>query len=609
MAVWLGYRVLLQVCLGQVSEPPADGFEQLGIPVRMGGLMGCIVGPNGKGGEALYFNFNQLDATLFLVQVDPDTGEARQWEAPQGPGAWALIAGPDDRIYLGTWDGALILRFDPRQPELGIRVLGSPSKTESYLWQYALATDGWLYACTYPQAKLVRFDPRSGTMEDLGRMHPKEMYARSVAAGADGRVYVGIGTEKGDLVSYDPSTKTHRSILPAGLRGQQGWTTVGVSVRGDGAVYAEFGTNLMRLEGDRAVRVTQAPDRPPMKFRDGRVVTSFERGKFTVKDPKTGQLTERRFQYSGAGDRIFVVGNGPRGCVYGSTAMPLEMFRYDPKHSKSEHLGNMPGGEVYSMMPEGDRLYLCFYGGAVMTLYDPARPHWKYGVEPDSNPMTFGGIGEGHLRPRAMIRGPDGNLFVGSEPPYGELGGAMAVWNPKLNRTVENYRHLVTNQSIVSLAWEPKSGLIFGGSGNYGGGGTKPVEKEAKFFAFDPQTKRKVFETVLAPGARNYPATVAAEGRVYTTAGNQLFTVDAITWRVLATNTLPAAQVEISMGVIGSRVVGLTTRGVYSLELPSGVLREVGIAPKRIDCGFAIEGNSVYFGSGRELWRYGFGMN
>jgi hypothetical protein len=28
--------------------------------VRKGGLMCCLVGPDGRGGEALYFNFNQL---------------------------------------------------------------------------------------------------------------------------------------------------------------------------------------------------------------------------------------------------------------------------------------------------------------------------------------------------------------------------------------------------------------------------------------------------------------------------------------------------------------------------------------------------------------------
>ena len=76
-----------------------------------------------------------------------------------------------------------------------------------------------------------------------------------------------------------------------------------------------------------------------------------------------------------------------------------------------------------------------------------------------------------------MIYGPDRLIYVGSIPPYGELGGAMAVWDPKQNKVIENYRDLVKNQSIVALAYEPPSGLIFGGSGNYGGGGTNPARR------------------------------------------------------------------------------------------------------------------------------------
>src|SRR5512139_3638165 len=72
----------------RAGPAPAGRFESLGIPVRVGGLMGCVVGPDGRGGEALYFNFNQTSGKLFLVQVDPETGEARQFNAPQGPGAW-----------------------------------------------------------------------------------------------------------------------------------------------------------------------------------------------------------------------------------------------------------------------------------------------------------------------------------------------------------------------------------------------------------------------------------------------------------------------------------------------------------------------------------------
>jgi hypothetical protein len=80
--VLLGFSSVLPA-----ATPDAGKFESLGIPVRKGGLMGCILVHNGRGGEALHFNFNQISGRMFLVQVDPDTGEARHFNAPQGPGA------------------------------------------------------------------------------------------------------------------------------------------------------------------------------------------------------------------------------------------------------------------------------------------------------------------------------------------------------------------------------------------------------------------------------------------------------------------------------------------------------------------------------------------
>jgi streptogramin lyase len=588
------------------AAPPDDGrFESLGIPVRKGGLMGCIVGPDGRGGEALYFNFNQISGLLFLVRVNPDTGEARQFNAPQGPGAWAFIKGPDDRIYLGTWDGALVLRFDPKRPEQGLVVVGKPSPTEEYLWQYDLGNDGKLYACTYPQAKLVRFDPKTDVMEDLGRMHPTEMYARSLAVGPGGKVYVAVGMEKGDLVMFDPATGRHRSILPDNLRAPNGATGVSVWRGADGQAYAQLGGKQARLDEEQVVVVEKASGKAAMKLRDGREVVEFGRGTFSLKDPYSGKITARSFRYAGAGDYIFTVGVGPSNCVYGSTAMPLEVFRHDPRAQRGEALGSMPGGEVYSMLEDRGKLYLCYYGGAVMNLYDPAKSFWKFGSAEDCNPVSFGGVGDGHLRPRAMIRGPRDRIYVGSEPPYGELGGALGVWDPRQNRTVENYRHLVTNQSIVSLAWEPTSGLIFGGSGNYGGGGTRPAEKEAKFFAFDPRQKRIVFEAALVPGAVKYPATCAVRGKVFTTVGDQLLVFDPRAMKVTQTIPLTGSQLDISLGSHeGGKLVGLATKGVYMVDPKKEELVHHAKAPVPLNCGFALVQDDVYFGSKAELWRY-----
>lgn len=115
-------RIALWIAgLGLIAAASSAGaqehhrFENLGVPVTKAILMATAVGPDATGKkESLYFDFAQTGSTLFLVAVDPDTGEAKQYKAPVGPGAWALIRGPDEKMYLGTWESGYILKFDPQ---------------------------------------------------------------------------------------------------------------------------------------------------------------------------------------------------------------------------------------------------------------------------------------------------------------------------------------------------------------------------------------------------------------------------------------------------------------------------------------------------------------
>lgn len=146
---------------------------------------------------------------------------------------------------------------------------------------------------------------------------------------------------------------------------------------------------------------------------------------------------------------------------------------------------------------------------------------------------------------------------------------------------------------------------MFGGSGNYGGGGTQPTEKEAKFFAFDPQRKRKIFEAALVPGAVKYSATFAAAGRVFTTVGDKLLVFDPRAMKVEHTVTLPGGQLDISLGRHESgKLVGLTAKGIYLADFKSGEILHHATAPVPVNCGFALVHDAVYFGSKAELWRY-----
>jgi len=612
MKIWIACRaVALGLAISGLAAPAETEarFECLGVPVTKALLMATAVGPDATGQkELLYFDFAQTGATLFLVVADPDTGEARQYKAPLGPGAWALIRGPDEKMYLGTWESGYLLQFDPKAPEQGLQVIGKPSATETYIWQFALGKDGKLYGCTYGQAKLVSYDSKTGQMEDLGRMDDTQMYTRSIACGPNGKIYTAVGYGRANVVTYDPTTRAHRSILPDKFRQEN---AAQVHLGADGQVYARCGAQAFRVDDETLTPIDANQVVAPrgLVLRDGRSVTvgevTAETGSFTVSDPKTGAKRTHTFRYQGDGSVLFVVGVGPQQRVYGSTAMPLEMFVHDPVTKTSRHLGNPTAvnGELYSLLAWRDRLYVCAYPGSYLSVYDPARP-FKFGTDANDNPRGFGNLGDGHLRPRAMILGPDDKLYIGSFPPYGELGGAMAVFDLAAGKVVENYRHLVTNQSIVSLVYEPKSGLVFGGSSITGGGGSTPSEKEARFFAFDPQKKQKVFEAALEPGRTSYSAMCVAAGKVFVNAGKALLVFDPAGMKVVRTVTLPGATLEISLGAHpGGLIYGLTGRTVFGVDPSRGEVTLTAESPVPINCGFALTDDAVYFGSGPQLWR------
>jgi outer membrane protein assembly factor BamB len=629
--------VLLILSLGGALVAPAAAgkFEDLGIPIRKAGTMGFIVGPDKSGTQdLLYCNFNQDGGTLFLVVVDPDTGEAHQYNAPEGPGAWAEVLGPDNKIYLGTWDGGLILRFDPGQPEKGIEVVGKPSETETYIWQYAIGKDGKLYGCTYGNAKLISYDPKTGEMADLGRMDETQMYTRSVAAGPSGKIYAGVGTQRANVVAYDPATGEHKSILPDEHRLNGG---ASVWQGEDGNVYAVAPTGqYFRAQDDHLVPIaaSEAVSAPPKRLRDGRIVSSYQPGNgnatFTLLDPKTNQTTRHTFTYQGAGSGVFVVGEGPDGQIYGSSAMPLEMFEYDPQAGSHKDLGNPTpvDGEIYSFATLDGLLYLCAYPGSWLSVYDPTKP-WNYGTEAGSNPLGIGNVGDGHLRPRAMVVGPDKRLYIGSLPPYGQLGGALGIYDPAQGKVVENYRNLIRHQSIFSLCVEPKSGLVFGGSSVAGGGGATPSEREAHFFAWDPAKKAKVLDIIPLRGCGTIAALAAAEGKVFgighdarrlvvhdehgklvmnqkVDGENALFVYDPAAKRIVDEAVVPFGSIrDISLGLHSNGLLyGLTQHTIFSVDPRTYETKAVAEFPDTIDCGFALTDTGLYFGSGVHLVRY-----
>lgn len=88
-------------------------FRDLGVPVKEAIIWGAHVGP-GKTGErdTIYLSFGQYKAPLFLLAINPDTDEIRQFNGPLSSemGSWGFTVDQENRIYLGS--GANLWEFE-----------------------------------------------------------------------------------------------------------------------------------------------------------------------------------------------------------------------------------------------------------------------------------------------------------------------------------------------------------------------------------------------------------------------------------------------------------------------------------------------------------------
>jgi outer membrane protein assembly factor BamB len=593
-----------------LSNETAFAFRDLGIPVKEAICLGVHTGV-GKRGErdTIYLSFGQYNAPLFLLAVNPDTGEMRQFNGPLSSemGAWGFTIDHENRIYLGSYYHAHLLRFDPETERWDD--LGQPGgEAESFVCALTTAPDGKIWGGTFPSAILFSYDPKSGKSENFGRMDPEQFYCYPTA-GEDGLVYCAIQFAKVDIVVFDPKNQTRTSLIPSEDR-KPGRVSL---VKGnDGKIYARLSPSdqWYRIEEREKLIGVSKPDIPssPPGLPDGRKFQLIENKILRIQNPSTKEEKEISLEYEASGAFIFVVGLGPDGRIYGSSMLPLRLFVYDPKDGLLTNLGKaaFSTGESYSTGVLGDKLYLCSYPGARLSVYDPKRP-LRFGPNEGDNPRDLGPIGEDQDRPRAMIAGPYGMIYIGSYPDYGQLGGAISVYDPKTGEK-RVYRHIVQNQSIASLAYIEKFDLIAAGSSVKGGGGTRAVEREAKLILLSAKEEKKVFEVIPVSGAKTILSLAATmEGKLYGTTDNEkIFVFDAEKGEVQKVFDLEFKEpIEISLqSGPEDKLYGLSKEAIFFIDPKDDRVSLLAKSPVPITSGMAILDRRIYYGSDANLFEF-----
>jgi streptogramin lyase len=593
--------------------------KELGIPVRGVNWVRLFVGTDAADKECLYATMGQQGDNLIVLRIDPQNGKFKQYIAPV-PGSnypISVIWASDRRLYIGAAYSGHLLRFDPKKNKIeDLGAINPPGDT--FPCRIDEAPDGSLFIGCYGTAGLTRYDPKTGEFKRYGRMDEVDMYCYPLVA-PDGIVASEIRMTRPHIVLLDPKTGEKKTVGPVITAGEPG-KSVYLMRANDKNLYIVSSEGNYRIEGMNIRPVDQVPPAEAARLlADGSTfyfsdAEDQQYRELVIESKAAGAKRQFGLDYDAAGSSLFVVHLGPDGKIYGSSIMPLHLYRYHPQTGEVKDMGRCSpaAGEAYSMGNLDGKLYICSYPAAMLSVYDPGKPY-HFGSEPNDNPRDLGPMDE-HIsyRPRAMLTGPLGRVWTGSYPNYGIWGGPLAWYDPKTGEK-KSYRHVLQDQSVCALAWAEPVQLIVGGTSISGGSGTQPKAEEAALFLWDPVKETKVWQRAPRQGTHAITALVAApDGMIYGIAHGrsvrgkdfrEILVFDPAARKFVRHLPIPeggAPDNSLQIGQDG-KVYGVTTEAVYRIEPGTRSVEVLTNIPGRLDIPGPLVAKTLYFAVGPHL--------
>jgi outer membrane protein assembly factor BamB len=494
---------------------------------------------------------------------------------------WAHEVLPNGDLYIATiGGGAKLWKYSPgaEQAEVVARFSGET-------FPFSITADqGKIYVGTYPSGKVYQYDPANGGVEDYGRMigESSQEYIRSLAVIGDD-VYSGTG--HGKIIHYNKSTGEKEDIAASiGEPGhvydldkvddrylfaryelssngyvydtqEEKWLDVVIpKVRGlhvpeqseDGKVYfmntenklQTFDLETLKVEdtgityksGFRGVDWVEfgTPDLPGKSL----VTINFS-GYVTILNLENKATVATPALAEGTPNVMNKIETGPDGNLYITGVQTGKGAIYDPR-TKSKKSFDMGQGDSIGIF--GDKLLFGVYPEGDIREFDPS-------LEPsDSNPKKLFTVGEEQNRISSITEG-EGKAYIGSIPFYGELGGALTVYDPNASEEekVKVYRNVVEDQSVNSLVY--RDGKVYGSTTINGGLGADPTAGEARIFVWDTETEEKIKEVPLSVEGLENPEAIGElsfgpEGLLWGASIDTIFAMDPETLEIVKSRKL-----------------------------------------------------------------------
>ncbi|NQD66438.1 hypothetical protein HP456_10975 [Bacillus haikouensis] len=566
-----------------VSKLDSTYFEEPGQ--LMTPLMDAISIFNGAvgtedGKPVMYTTTKGLPAQLNVIDIKAEK-LLRVIPLEGAENTWAHEVLPNGDLYIATiGGGAKLWKYSPGADSAEV-VANFSGET----FPFSITSDqGKIYVGTYPSGKVYQYDPSNGNVDDYGRMigESSQEYIRSLAVMGDD-VYSGTG--HGKIIHYNKSTGEKEDI--AASIGEPGhiydldkvddrylfaryelssnayvydtqekrWLDVFIpKARGlhvpeqseNGKVYFMNTENKLQTFDLETLKVDdtgityksgfrgvdwvefETPDLPGKSL----VTINFS-GYVTILNLENKSTVTTPVLAEGTPNVMNKIETGPDGNLYITGVQTGKGAIYDPR-TKSKTSFDMGQGD--SIGTFGDKLLFGVYPEGDIREFDPA-------LEPsDSNPKKLFTVGEEQNRISSITEG-GGKAYIGSIPFYGELGGALTVYDPNASEDgkVKVFRNVVEDQSVNSLVY--RDGKVYGSTTINGGLGVDPTAEEARIFVWDTETEEKIKEVPLSVEGLEKPEAIGElsfgpDGLLWGASINTIFAMDPETLEIVKSRKL-----------------------------------------------------------------------
>jgi outer membrane protein assembly factor BamB len=641
------------ILLPAIVLTAATAFASLGQPVTARNILAGIVTTDPRTGrETLVLSNNNEFTGAELIFVDLETGAGRVVRAPAGAGIEGLTELPGHRLALGTFYDGTVMVFDMQTMQF---VKTARFGNETYLWGFAIGSDGRAYFGSFPGGKLGALDLTTYAIEDLGAPAAPNLYLRAVFPTSDGRILCHFIAERPVWLLYDPST--HRfdpvsqqfadlttaarwdayivsgqtafagadlypapaSSLPVssanaaemfGLRlsplrhPQQIKWDINAPLTTRDTLYIDQGESLWKFhKGDAKLTLVSSHSLRGSAIlgetRDGRTVGVRGQDYFIT---RSGAPTMQFLRIPGdASPRLIsFLRADPTGRIWAGPPFGQTLCWLDPATAKAANTANISdsGGEVFDLAFLDGFTYAAAYSGGEIIQYDPAKP-WDQWDQ--TNPRTIAHIGPEFIRPTGGITvGPGRRLYSGWTAGRG-YGGAIAITDPRTGQT-ELIRNPLGAQQVMGVVTDGT--LLYAGTGLGGTALPDKTNESPRFGIIDPLSKDVLWQEALEGANRvRVIGYDAATHTVVTIVDNHVRLFDTVSRSFDSRGQGAPVVASWSNGIPGDGTLYYgSSKQVLALDLARGSLSVVADAPGYVNNVTVGPDNTIYFGVAADLY-------